>query len=423
MSDAAEHEIEEGAFIPTPDDQPLTPFAELSRLMVVGIDSKNGNRLVWKAQTEPNGPWSADWVPISDAPYDNLATGRTHDGRVAMVAQSQGINPSIEYIVETLDQPNHTQTWDPPVSLGMPTGVTSVTQLGMTVNAAGRVAVFALTTNGVFWAFQNPDQIVEKTVKEVPPGQTEPITVTVHMAEPPETPWSDWQLLKGPDINTIRVANNSDGRVILVGSDGASGEEALYVNQQKVENAFTPESWTGWSKITDDDSGVPVSVPTVVLDREGAVNIFVVGDKTNIMQLRQDPPGTLTWSSWARVGVLDGKMSGVVASFNAVEHIVLMAYDEDCCLYSNQQIDSLFQHWLGWQKIGTVPGLGISSLDYSADGRLMHFQQTTLSGELFMLPQFTIDSSSWNAGWVSLCDGGLGVYGVVRDLTPPAASG
>ncbi|WP_051241717.1 hypothetical protein [Stappia stellulata] len=422
MTDATELTLEDDAFLPSSTDEPaMTPFAELSRLMVVAIRTDRGNSLMWTAQTEPNGPWSGNWAAINDKPYDRLATGCTHDGRVALVAQTEGINPDIEYIAET---PNSTDDkhWIAPVSLGMPSGVTQVSQLGMTVNAGGRIAAFAVADRTVYWAFQNPDKVVETTVEQIPPGQSEPIKVTVYESAPPDKPWSDWQALPGSDVASLVVTNNAGGRVMLIANIGPEGQEALAVNQQKVDNAFDISNWTGWTTITDETSGTPGGVPAAVLDRQDAVNIFMIGDETNIMQIRQDPPGSETWSGWARMGVLDGAMVSVSASFNAANHVVLLAADDEGRLYGNLQIDSHFQHWLGWEKVGKVPGLGAAAMNYSADGRLMYAQQDGGSGGLQALPQYTIDSSSWSAGWTVLATGGVGAFGIIRDLTPPTAT-
>src|ERR1051326_6386271 len=67
---------------------PFTPrppfFFQLSRLMVVAINASG--RLVYRAQTKPNGPWEANWTPIDNAhTYAGMAAGLTGDGRHAVV--------------------------------------------------------------------------------------------------------------------------------------------------------------------------------------------------------------------------------------------------------------------------------------------------------------------------------------------------
>jgi hypothetical protein len=82
---------------------PFTPkppfFFQLSRLMVVAINVSG--RLVYRAQTKPNGPWEANWTPIDNArTYAAMAAGLTGDGRVAVVAQQPSGPPF--YIDEKL---------------------------------------------------------------------------------------------------------------------------------------------------------------------------------------------------------------------------------------------------------------------------------------------------------------------------------
>src|SRR5215470_17631099 len=104
----------------TPEDfTPKPPFFfELSRLMVVAINTSG--RLVYKAQTKPNGPWEANWTPIDNAhTYAGMAAGLTGDGRVAIVAQPPS-GPGPFYIDE---KPNAlTEEWNAPFDLGKPPG-------------------------------------------------------------------------------------------------------------------------------------------------------------------------------------------------------------------------------------------------------------------------------------------------------------
>ncbi|RUY60667.1 hypothetical protein, partial [Mesorhizobium sp. M7A.F.Ca.CA.001.05.1.1] len=64
-------------------------FFELSRLMVVGIDSAKG-QLIQKAQLSPNGPWPSAWSFIAPGAWVIMTAGLTRDGRVAVVAQPSG---------------------------------------------------------------------------------------------------------------------------------------------------------------------------------------------------------------------------------------------------------------------------------------------------------------------------------------------
>ncbi|WP_349362433.1 MAG: hypothetical protein ABL307_08575 [Roseitalea porphyridii] len=425
MSSAERTEIalEDEAFLPDGEtDETETPFAELSRLMVVAIDSGQDDKLVWTAQTGPNGPWSGTWATISDTAYLVMATGVTTDGRVAIAAQT-ATDPAVHYIDEAPQGPGGAERWNAPVDLGLPEGVDGLVQLVMTRDAGGRIEIFGVDgTDGTVWfIYQNPDRIVDKTEQIIPPGQSEPVTVHVKVPEPPEQPWSAWQALTGDGIGRLTIVNNADGRIMLVATGSNPDATPVYVNQQTQPVALTAAQWSGWTRIDDAASGTAGSQPAAVLDREGAVNIFMVGDLAQVVQIRQDPPGGKQWSAWARPGMTGTVMFNVTAAFDGNGLIVLAGIGEHGELFTNLQVDALRQQWLGWQQVGKVPGFGLLMMDYNADGRLALFQSDSRARSLSFVDQYTVDSTSWNAGFTQLAAEGIVTYGVVRDLTPPGA--
>ena len=127
---------DDDVFMPGEGEALAAPFFELSRLMVVAIDSAQDNNLVWKAQDAPNGVWSGSWTPISNAAYRVLGTGCTIDGRVALVAQTSE-NPEIHYIDEAIKNPPGEERWNAPVNLGLPAGTAGLVQLVMARDAGG----------------------------------------------------------------------------------------------------------------------------------------------------------------------------------------------------------------------------------------------------------------------------------------------
>jgi hypothetical protein len=419
-----EIELEEGAFLPGPD-RGMTPFAELSRLMVVAADMSS-DKLVWKAQSEPNGPWGDDWTPVSDTDYGVFAAGSTTDGRVAIAAQTRTAPKAVHYIDEQADNVGAIQNWNPPVDLGLPPQVEELTQLCMTRDADGRIAIFGVDgqSGTVWWIFQNPDKIVDKTEHVVPPGQKEPIIVHVQIAEPPDEAWSSWSPLSGAHIARITVANNADGRILVAGTGQDPSSTAVYVNQETDPLTLTPAQWSGWTRIDTPASGTSLGAtpPSAVLDPEGAVNIFMIGDFSEVVQLRQDPPGSSTWAEWVRPGMTGQVLVNVASAFDGHGHIVLAAIDENRGLHANYQIDALHQTWTGWQKIGVVPDFGRIVMDYNSDGRLTCFQGLSKTDGLAIISQVTPDSTSWSAGWTSLASSNIASFQVVRDLTPPAST-
>jgi hypothetical protein len=162
-----------GAQAKKPKGPPFTPkppfFFELSRLMVVAIKGGTDGQLVSRAQTKPNGPWEPNWKPVEKTQtFTAMAAGLTGDGRVMVVAWPKS-GSGVLYIDQNLATAN--QDWNPPVNLGKPAGITGFYFLATAYDVDGRVEVFGTDTNhGIWWKYQNPSRIVQKTVKITPPG-------------------------------------------------------------------------------------------------------------------------------------------------------------------------------------------------------------------------------------------------------------
>ena len=397
--------------------KPKPPFFfQLSRLMVVAINASG--RLVYKAQTKPNGPWEANWTPIDNTlSYAGLAAGRTGDGRVAVVAQQLGGPPL--YIDEKPDTP--TQQWNAPVPLGAPPGSPAgLNFLALAFDADGRVEVFGTGSNdSIWWKYQNPNRIVQKTIQVTPPGSDTPITVTVDEIAPPATPWSGWFQLPG-QLRQIKALRGGDGRIILFGVN-ATGH--LYRNEQKVARAVQVSDWAGWVQMDDPNSGTfqgATMAPT--LDGAGAVNLFVINEHNYILHARQAPPSTATWTGWTTPGLLPQGVGAVAAGLDGDDHLVVVANSLGLH-YMTMQFSIEAQQWSGWTIFSGDSGAAQIALDYNADGRLSFFSHRILSppglGGLRLKSQVAFDSTEWEWAFTELAADGIKQYAVVRDLTPP----
>ncbi|PWV98848.1 hypothetical protein DFR52_104138 [Hoeflea marina] len=409
-----------------PSGEPaIVPFAELSRLMLVGIDANQGNHLLWTAQTSPDGPWSGTWAPVNESySYMVLGTGSTMDGRVAMAALTKSAPATVHYIDEAQQGPGGAERWNGPVDLGLPGGVTGFVQLAMQRDANGRVEIFGVdgTTGGVWWIYQNPARIIDITEEVTPPGSTTPITVHVQVPAPPVTPWSAWTQLPGDGLARMTVVNDVNGRITIVATGQDPQAAEVYVNAQTADTALTAADWTGWTRIDNAASGTAGSLPTAVLDRAGFLNIFMVGVNAQIVQIRQTEPAATTWSAWHQVSMIGAAVVNVTSAFDGDGDIVLVALDENLGLHANYQTEVQRQVWSGWQQIGVAPGFGLAAMDYNADGSLSYFQGENRIDGVKFISQVAPDSTHWTAGWTMLADNGIFTYGIVRDLTPPATS-
>lgn len=396
-------------------------FFELSRLMVVAIMEPDG-RLVSRAQTKPNGPWEAGWTPVdSTHRFGVMTAGLTGDGRVMVLAQPVSA-PTVLYI----DQNLHTarQDWNKPFDLGKPAGVASFYVLATAYDADGRVEVFGIDTNyRIWWKYQNPMRMVQKTVTRTPPGTHTPVTVTVTEFEPPAIPWSNWFQIPG-GLAQIKALRNADGRIILFGinSDGH-----LYRCEQRVTQAVQPSDWTGWVQMDDAITGLIVARSLApALDAAGAVNLFVIANNGHqILHARQDPPGTATWAPWTTPGLIREGVQAVAANIDGSDHLVLVATDNKQFHNMTRQLDVEEQQWGGWMAIASG-GPVQSALNYNADGRLTFFSHTLTGlpppdyGGLWCTSQVAFDSTEWGLAWTELAPKDIVQFAVVRDLTPPA---
>ncbi|WP_422372778.1 hypothetical protein [Hoeflea sp.] len=422
MSDAVRTELDlvEGAFLPS-GEPGLTPFAELSRLMLVGIDANQDNHILWTAQSMPNGPWSGAFATVSDNAYLVLGTGLTMDGRVAMAALTDASPATVHYIDEAPQAPGGEQRWNVPVDLGLPEGVEGFAQIAMQRDADGRIEIFGVDgeTGSVWWKYQNPDKIVDTTEEVIPPGSATPMTVNVKVSAPPDSPWGDWIQLPGSGLARMTVANDINSRLTLVATSDNPDATEVFVNAQTEDRVLETSGWTGWIRIDDAASGTAGSLPTAVLDPEGFLNIFMVGAASQVVQTRQTEPAKTTWSQWHQVSIINAAVVNVTSAFDSNGNIVLVALDENLGLYANYQTDVQTQTWSGWQRIGTAPDFGVVAMDYNADGALSYFQGETTTNGVKFISQMAPGSTHWSAGWTTLADNGIFTYGIVRDLTPP----
>jgi len=400
---------------PPPAD---VPFFELSRLMVVAVQGSKG-QLVCKGQTKPNGPWEANWTPVETThSFGPMAAGITGDGRVAVVAQPAS-GADVLYIDETANAVG-TGVWNAPVDIGKPPGVSLFTQFTMATDGGGRIEVFGLDNSGaIWWKYQNPGTIVQKTIQVTPPGTKTPITITVNVTQPPATPWSDWHQLPG-GLATLRAVRGADGRIILF---GINQQGHLYRDEQKVAPALAPSDWTGFVQIDDAATGIFSALATA-LDKTGAVNLFAVNQGGQVLHTRQDPPCSSTWAAWSTPGFILAGVQALAASIDGDGDIVLVATDRTKTHNVNQQWEAGTQRWTGWIPFNYTGWPVQTALDYNADGRLSLFshwlvQNVPPYGGLWCISQMKLDSSEFEFEWTQLANGDIQQYAVVRDLTPP----
>lgn len=394
-----------------------SPFFELSRLMVVAIDSAAG-RLIQKAQTAPNGPWPAAWSIIAPGTFVQMTAGLTKDGRVAVVAQLSG-TANLSFITEDANQVGPIDKWNAPIGIGAPPGATSYQKLSMANDADGRIELFVTDNQGrIWWIYQNPDQIVQVQKTITPPGTSTPIVVTVDERVPPTKMWGDWIQIPG-GLVAISAIRQADGRIALFGIN--SGLH-LYRCQQAKAQALKAADWTQWVQIDTTGTGGFTQMAPIV-GPLGATNLFALTQSGQVLHTRQKPAGTDTWTPWATTGYSRVAKYTLAAGIEGNGDIMLISSDQQHVHQFNAQYNASTQNWSGWRDFNASGANTRLMLDYNADGRLAVF--SLLSGaagnsnSLWTLSQMSIDSTEWEYSWVSLADSNVNQAIVVRDLTPP----
>ncbi|QND57603.1 VCBS repeat-containing protein [Mesorhizobium huakuii] len=394
-----------------------TPFFELSRLMVVAIDTAAG-RLIQKAQTAPNGPWPADWSIIAPGTFVQMTAGLTKDGRVAVVAQLSGTT-NLSVITEDANQIGPIDKWSAPQNIGAPPIATSYQKLSMANDADGRIEIFVTDNQGnIWWIYQNPDQIVQVQKTITPPGTKTPIVVTVDERVPPAKEWSDWLQIPG-GLVSVRAIRQADGRIALFGIN--SGLH-LYRCQQSTAEALKVADWTQWVQIDTTGTGGFTEMAPIV-GPLGATNLFALTQSGQVLHTRQKPAGTDSWSPWAMTEYSRVAKYTLAAGIEGNGDIMLVASDQQHVHSFNAQYDAATQNWSGWRDFNASGANTRLTLDYNADGRVALF--SLMSGgapndnSLWTLSQMNIDSTEWEDAWVSLASSNVNQAIVVRDLTPP----
>jgi hypothetical protein len=395
---------------------------ELSRLMAVALD-KSGH-LVYKAQTKPNGPWEGDWTTIDKSQtYNRMTAGIIGDGRVAAVAQRVAQETGLAYVVEAVDS-LEVERWDPPVGLGLPSGVNAFRDVAMGLDADSRLEIFAIDAANadqgggrIWWKYQNPNGIERKEVTVTPPGTRTPITVAVDVVVPPKVPWSEWFALSGALVHLV-PGRTIDGRLVLFGVN-ALGH--LYRSEQRARRALQPQDWSTWVQM--DEAIGPIAAVgravAVARDSAGVLNLFAVARGNQVLHARQTQPNASTWTGWSTPGYLRQGVKSMAVGVDGEGHLVLVASD-GTHLNMNLQWSAKAQQWSGWNLLQETEPLTLS-LDYNADGRLTLFRHRAPMGGLWCVSQMVRDSTEWELIWTQLAgdDRSLQSCVVVRDLTPP----
>ncbi|MGF1428612.1 Ig-like domain-containing protein [Kitasatospora sp. LaBMicrA B282] len=287
-------------------------------------------------QTVPGGsPWSG-WGAQSPLPSGVTFTAAPQglldvSGKAALYAPASDGNVYENY--QTAPGAGPWSGWH--ALSGLPSGVRFSGAVAGTLDAGGRLALYATGSNGN----------VYENYQTVPGG----------------APWSGWHettgsagvaLAAGPvafrDVNNKTV-------LYAVGSNGN-----VYENYQTVPGGGP---WSGWHALTGLPSGVTFTSRIAGgTDANGKTILYVTGSNGNVYENYQTVPGGAPWSGWHVLDALPGGITfggGPDLFLDAGKKAVLYVRGSDGNVYENYQTVQGGGPWSGWHTVNALPS-GVS---------------------------------------------------------------
>jgi hypothetical protein len=326
------------------------------RLEAFAVDA-NSQQLEHVWQTTAGGPWRTAWAvlqgpsvgqtaAVGDGTGNLNALVRATDGEVHEIAQTGpggafgawsalapviggagsptvGVNADgrLEFFVVGADS-NVYHAWQPTpggalgnnTSMGSPTPG-AVGTPAVATNADGRLEVFARGGDGAIWhSYQGSpgggwsvwaslggglvgDPGVERNVN----GSLEVFAVGGDQAlwhtwqtSLSASGWASWSSLGGSISGRIAAAENLDGRLEVF----ARGTDGAIHHQWQVAPAF---GWSGDAMLGSPNNAPGMGSPAVQANWSGALELFFVGDDSQLWHSVQTAPGA-GWSNWSALG-------------------------------------------------------------------------------------------------------------------------
>jgi len=206
----------------------------------------------------------------------------------------------------------------------------------------------------------------------------------------PHEPLLSWQNLGGHDLRSSpSVARNRDGRleVFVIG-----GDKSLY----HIWETSPGGSWHSWSSLAGHDLAGPVIVSANV---DGRLQVFVCGSDGKIYSRAQSSPNG-TWNPWFSLG--GERIKGFSVARNVDGRLEVVAVFSDGGLYDSWQTEPN-GNWSGWAPLGGHDLKGPVALAPNTDGRLEAF---VVGGDGIVYHRWQSSPNGFNgwSGWANLID-------------------
>lgn len=382
------------------------------RLFIGGITAEG--RLVYNEQSSENSGFSDDFKTLTDLTYSpaGFQASTTHGGYVALLAQQ---NTAEELLYITEDQcKERSHRWAQPTQLGMPSGLSKFTATAMHHGINGLVNVFGTAANdssNIWWKFQNPNQIKTREERVMPPGTTDPISLRVEVAEPPDTIWSDWHALPKSMVE-INAASLTDRKILLAGLDV---EGQAYICAQKGKDPFAVENWGEWHNLQDGLG--PFQQMEVAANTEGLLFLFARCEN-NIYMKQQSRLGQCEFMPWVLFASFKANLSTLALGTYKNGGVYVVAQVEDRGegpLFAAHQTGELLNRWSPLTLIAASRNSSQLVLQPGANTDLNLFALSTDSQSLAYTRQITEDF--WQASWTQLASN-IESFALTIDVTP-----
>lgn len=393
-----------------------------TKIFIAGVNYDH--QLIYTYQSDPDSIAYEQWEVLDDGSYQHglIDCSTTKAGYVSIVAIDAMTN-RVQYFVENPLGNKDANRWLPRLDLGAPEDLSQFSVIRLARDHNGMEMIFATSkhdANGVWVKHRYPSAIVEKDEIIIPPGESNSITFTMRVCEPPAVLWSDWINVSGSlksGFQSMHIGNNANGTLIITGNLESG---VAYVRQQSAQAPYDFTKWGGWVEPGAGKGEGRLNAKSI-LDTDAVVNIFALQDG-HIVRSGQKKGDALYWEPWALPGLPDQKLSNfdiTIDHFGFVFVIALAKLDDEQThqVYANTGFRSSQGSWCGWEWVHSVYDAGEVKLSHCANGCIVAFVFNEKSGLFSAYHQVTAKGSEWYEHSIEL-GGKLTAFSLTRDMSP-----
>lgn len=267
-------------------------------------------------------------IELGEIPNDRcgVSTFKNEDDRLEIFA----IGPDSAIYHKYQVSPNNNSDWSRWVSLGG----NFVSGPAVTKDSAGRLQIFSRGSDRAYWVRQ---QRKTSTSEDM----------------------SDWMALGGNFLSAPVVSRDSEGFIHIFGR----GEDNTLYHRQQFALASANKSdstWTDWQSL----GGILTGHPSVLLDPEGLLHVFVRAQDRALWHLKQMPlsseKSTVSWGTWESMGGVLASSPRVTAVTNAANLLEITVRSADKAYWVKTQTGTHQGgiQWSDWKNLGGIMSSG-----------------------------------------------------------------